>query len=102
SPTRPERCLRRRSALQLSAFSFSPPSRLPCEGIAAAPIAEDQVRKCELAHTSVRLSKKQRLTELCWKRDATGGCGGGFGLEGWLPGNCNPYFCFCLRPSVCC
>src|SRR5262249_57422529 len=74
-----------RSSYQL--FHFHPPSRLPCEGIAAAPIAEDQVRKCELAHTSVRLSKKQRLTELCCKRDATGGCGGGFVLEGWLPWN---------------
>ena len=30
--------------------------------IVAAPIAEDQAPKCELAHTSVCLSKKQRLT----------------------------------------
>jgi hypothetical protein len=34
-----------------------------------------------VVHTG--LSKKQRLTELCRKIDARGGCGG-FVLEGWL------------------
>jgi hypothetical protein len=63
------------SAPAISFFIFTPIPLTLC-GITAAPIAEDQARKCELAHTSARLSKKQRLTELCWKRDATGGCGG--------------------------
>jgi hypothetical protein len=62
------------SAPAISFFIFTPIPLTLC-GITAAPIAEDQARKCELAHTSPRLSKKQRLTELCCKTDARGGGG---------------------------
>src|SRR5262245_64739286 len=61
------------SAPAISFFISPHPADL--RGIAAAPIAEDQARKCELGHTYVGLSKKQRLTELCCKIDARLGCG---------------------------
>jgi putative transposase len=61
------------SAPAISFFISPHPADL-C-GIAAAPIAEDQARKCELVHTSVCLSKKQRLTGLFCERDARNGCG---------------------------
>src|SRR5262245_9665846 len=61
------------SAPAISFFISPHPADL--RGIAAAPIAEDQSRKCELGHTYVGLSKKQRLTELCYKTDARCGCG---------------------------
>jgi|GraSoiStandDraft_29_1057270.scaffolds.fasta_scaffold128206_2 hypothetical protein len=60
------------SAPAISFFIFTPIPLTLC-GIAAAPIAEDQARKCELAHISIRLSKKQQLTRLFCETDARSG-----------------------------
>src|SRR5215472_2916549 len=56
----------------ISLFTL-PSFRRPSSNDAAAPIAEDRARKCEVAHTSGPFVQKKRLTELCSKRDATGG-----------------------------
>src|SRR5262249_5370937 len=66
----------------ISFLIFTPIPLTLC-GIAAAPIAENQARKCELAHISIRLSKKQQLTRLFCKTDARSGCGGLI-PHGWL------------------
>jgi hypothetical protein len=74
--------------VQLSAFSSLASFRRPSSNDAAAPIAEDHAASVRQLTPRVRLSKKQRLTELFYERDARNSCGGseGTGVAALVPG----------------